>query len=242
LARSARLTLGLAAAALIALAPAVTRAGLWKPKEASPSTKSKAPGKAKPPAAAKTKSATLKAKPGRAQEGSADRSERGRGGPKRAKRATSPDPKVVVAPGAKVAVMAFSGDDAEAVRRQVLRVLRSKGMKVNAGLRPVDSAEQYREMATALGLVAYVHGEVSGDGDEESATIHVRGGHSGLRIASSTFSGARRELPGNVGRELWTQMGGAFARACNDASKPRKSERGPMRINAGTPIADTPVD
>lgn len=137
--------------------------------------------------------------------------------------------------------MAFSGDDAGAVRRQVLRVLRAKGLRVNAGLRPVDSAEQYREMATTLGLVAYVHGEVNGDGDDESATIHVRGGRTGLRIASATFSGGRRELPGNVGKELWPQMGGAFARACNDAGKPRKNERGPMRINAGTPIEDTPV-
>ncbi len=207
-------------AALLVFAPARGSAtGLWKPKQPSKPVKTKAkPPPEKPKPLAKT--------------------------PKRAKRATSPDqkPGAVIAPGAKVAVMGFAGDGAESVRRQVLRVLRAKGLKVNAGLRPVDSAEQYREMASALNLVAYVHGEVSGDGDDESATIHVRGGRTGLRIASATFSGGRRELPGNVGRELWPQMGSAFARACTDAAKPRKNERGPMRINAGTRIEDTPLD
>jgi hypothetical protein len=235
--RGARIAIRLAAAAaLIVLAPLPARAGLWKPKEPSPTpaAKSKPAGKAKSSPAAKIKAAAVKTRPSAAGKG--------KGKPPPARTWASAREGAVVTPGAKVAVMAFSGGDAEAVRRQVLRVLRAKGLKVNAGLRPVDSAEQYREMAGALGLVAYVHGEVSGDGDDESATIHVRGGHSGLRIASATFSGARRELPGNVGKELWAQIGGAFARACNDASKPRKSERGPMRINAGTPIEDTPVD
>jgi hypothetical protein len=202
-------------AALLVFAPARGSAtGLWKPKQPSKPVKTKAkPPPEKPKPLAKA--------------------------PKGAKRATSPDQ---TTPGAKVAVMAFSGDGAESVRRQVLRVLRAKGLKVNAGLRPVDSAEQYREMASALNLVAYVHGEVSGDGDDESATIHVRGGRTGLRIASATFSGGRRELPRNVGKELWPQMGNAFARACADAAKPRKNERGPMRINAGTRIEDTPLD
>ena len=38
--------------------------------------------------------------------------------------------------------------------------LRAKGLKVITNLRPVDSAEQYREMALTLNLVAYVDGGI----------------------------------------------------------------------------------
>jgi hypothetical protein len=227
------------AAALFALVPAIAEAGLWKPKEPSTSAKAKPAAKSKASLPAAKKTAVAKPKPTERAKGKGRSA--GKGGPSPSARTwASAREGAVVSPGAKVAVMAFSGDGAEAVRRQVLRVLRAKGLRVNAGLRPVDSAEQYREMASALGLRAYVHGEVNGDGDDGSATIHIRGGHNGQRIASATFTGGHRELSGNVGKELWPQMGGAFARACSDGNKPGKFT--PMRVNAGTPIADTPAE
>jgi hypothetical protein len=160
-------------------------------------------------------------------------------------------PKCVAAPkeepisvaGAKVAMFAFSGDDAEPIRRQIQRLFKSKGIKINTALRPVDSAEQYREMAVTLNLIAYVDGEVEIDGAEESATIFIRSGTTGLRIASATLSGDRHELAANVGKELWTEIGPALGRAFADAAKPRKLEHEPMRINAGTPLTDSdPTD
>jgi hypothetical protein len=156
-------------------------------------------------------------------------------------------PKCVAAPkeepisvaGAKVAMFAFSGDDAEPVRRQLQHVFRAKGIKINTALRPVDSAEQYREMAVTLNLTAYIDGEVELDGAEESVTIFVRSGTTGLRIASATFSGDRHLLATNVGKELWEQIGPALGRTFADAAKPRKLEHEPMRINAGTPLTDS---
>jgi hypothetical protein len=142
--------------------------------------------------------------------------------------------------GAKVAMFAFSGDDVEPVQRQVQRLFRVKGIKVNRGLRPVDSAEQYREMAVTLNLIAYVDGEVSIDGAEASATIFIRSGTTGLRIASATFSGDRRLLASSVGKELWAEVGPALGRAFADTAKPRRVDREPMRINAGTPLTDGP--
>jgi hypothetical protein len=139
-------------------------------------------------------------------------------------------------------VFAFSGDDAEPVRRQVLHLLKAKGLKANISLRPFDSPEQYRETAVALGLVAYVDGEVTVDGAEASTTIFIRNGASGLRTASATFAGDRRQLPADVGKGLWDQVSAALGRACADAAKPRKPDREPMRINAGTPLADRPAD
>jgi hypothetical protein len=163
-----------------------------------------------------------------------------------AKTKAKPLPRCVAAPkeepisvaGAKVAMFAFTGDEAEPIRRQVQHLLRAKGIKINANLRSVDSAEQYREMATTLNLIAYVDGEVDIDGAEGSATIFVRSGATGLRIASATFSGERHVLATNLGKDLWTEIGPALGRAFADAAKPRHLEREPMRINAGTPITD----
>ena len=163
-----------------------------------------------------------------------------------AKTKAKPLPKCAAAPkeepisvaGAKVAMFAFTGDDAEPIRRQVQHLLRAKGVKINANLRSVDSAEQYREMATTLNLIAYIDGEVDIDGAEGSATIFVRSGSTGLRIASATFSGDRHLLVASVGKDLWTEIGPALGRAFADAAKPRHLEREPMRINAGTPLTD----
>lgn len=147
------------------------------------------------------------------------------------------EPPVVVA-GSKVAVFAFTGDDTEPVRRQVMRLLKSKGMKILPNLRSVDSAEQYREMSATLNLVAYVDGEVTIDGNDGSATIYVRNGATGMRTASATFAAERRQLPASMGKELWERLAPALGQACTDAAKPRKQGREPMRINAGTPLTD----
>jgi hypothetical protein len=147
-----------------------------------------------------------------------------------------------VTPGAKVATFAFTNDSGEAMRKQVHHVLKSKGMKIDASLRPLfDKGEEYRETATALGLVAYVDGEVEIDGANGSATIFLRDGATGLRTWSMTFSAPRRSLAAVVARELWDQMSPSLARACAAmAAKPANAERAPLRIDAGTPLADNP--
>jgi hypothetical protein len=115
-------------------------------------------------------------------------------------------------------------------------VLRSNGFSVMTSLRPVDSAEQFRDLAATLHLAAYVDGEVQDEGGACSATIWVRSGTTGMRVASTTFSGERRKLSADVGKTLWTRVGPALTRARTDASKPRKLDHAPMRIDAGTPL------
>jgi len=150
------------------------------------------------------------------------------------------EPPVVVVPvaGAKVAVLAFSGDDPEPVRRQIMHVLRAKGMKTMTGLRPVDSPEQFREMSATLNLVAYIDGEVAVDGTTASATVFVRNGSSGMRTASATFAGDRRSVGAAIAKELWERIGPAMSDAVGDAAKPHKGVREPMRLNAGSPLTN----
>jgi hypothetical protein len=150
------------------------------------------------------------------------------------------EPPVAVVPvnGAKVAVLEFTGDDAEPVRRQIMHVLRTKGMKTMTGLRPVDSPEQFREMSVTLNLVAYIDGEVAIDGTAASATIFVRNGSSGMRTASATFAGERRALGTAIAKELWDRIGPAMGDAVADAAKPHKGIREPLRVNAGSPLTN----
>jgi len=128
------------------------------------------------------------------------------------------------------------------LQQQVVNALRAKGLKVVTNLRPVDSAEQYREMATTLNLVGYVDGEYVGEGDQASATVYVRSGFTGLRAASTTFAGERRTLATDVGKGLWDRISPDLSKLCADASKPRKIERAPLRIEAGTPLENRPAD
>src|SRR5207244_8304805 len=105
-------------------------------------------------------------------------------------------------PRGKVAVFAFSGDGATPIFKEILHILQSKGLKVQTSIRPMDTAEQYRELAQTLDLIAFVDGETEVDGAQASATIHVRNGASGLRVASATFTGEETKLGAGVRRGL----------------------------------------
>ena len=112
----------------------------------------------------------------------------------------------------KVAVFGFTGDGAGRVQQAVISALRTHGLQVNTTLRPVDSTEQYREMGTMLQLAAYIEGAVGGDGSR--ATVHVRSGVTGRRIASIRFSGDRSGLAADVSSKLWPKTGSKLARLC----------------------------
>jgi len=142
----------------------------------------------------------------------------------------------------KVAVFGFKGEGAARVQQVVVSTLRTRGLQVTTGLRPVDSAEQYREMAATLRLAAYIDGTVDADGSRGQATVNVRSGTTGRRIASLRFSGERNALPSDVGNGLWPRTGPQLARLCAEAAKPRKGGRKAMRINAGTPLENTAQD
>jgi hypothetical protein len=149
-------------------------------------------------------------------------------------------------PGARaksrIAVFAFRNDDVyEPVRAAVVKLLRRRGLNVTANLRPVDSAEQYREMSYTLNLAAYVEGDLSGEGKAQRARIRLRSGVSGQPIATATFSGPTPKIVADLNRTLWTRIGPTVSRACTSAAKPRRRERDPLRIDAGTAIDDSRV-
>jgi hypothetical protein len=143
---------------------------------------------------------------------------------------------------AKAAVFLFEGDETEPLRMQVVRLLNSNGMSVDTTLRSPDTAEQFRDMGAALNLAVYVHGRVRDSANGRAvATIVFRSGVTGRQIATARFEGERRRLVPDVEEGLWNRVKGPLTRACVDATKPnRRRHNAPMRIEAGTPIEDSP--
>jgi hypothetical protein len=162
------------------------------------------------------------------------------GGPSAAatrSKAKADEGQAVVASG-KVAVLPFEGDDSEPLRKHVIKLFRDRGLNVDATLRPVDTAEQYRDMGAALDLAVFVHGRIKDTTQDHAiATIVIRSGVSGRKVATAAFNGFRRGLPFDVEEKLWERVGTAFSRACVEAAKPGvRHHNAPMVIEAGTPL------
>ena len=142
----------------------------------------------------------------------------------------------------RAAVFVFDGDEAEPLRWEVIRLLQANGMRVQTDLRPTDTAVQFRDMAAALNLAIYVHGRIKDTPRGRAvATVTVRSGVTGRKIASASFDGTRRELVSLVEQGLWDRVKSPLGRACVEARKPGRRHSAPMRIEAGTPVEDTPA-
>jgi hypothetical protein len=150
----------------------------------------------------------------------------------------APRSKIVSNPEGKVAVFPVRYDDENAFTAQIHRLLRARGLDIATDVHRVDTAEQFRELSTALGFAAYVDGEYNDGPTRSRLTIVVRNGYTGKKVAVTTFKETKLHLRAEVEDNLWTKIGPAIARACADASKPRKRDRDPMMIEAGTPLAD----
>lgn len=138
---------------------------------------------------------------------------------------------------AKIAVFAFDGDDFTNVRQHVLTVLANQGLQVDTALKPVQTAEEFRDMGATLNLAAYVHGRIKDlPADKAEATIVVRSGVTGRTLTTATFVGYRRGIRFDVEEKLWERIGKSVKQACKDATKPRRPVNAPLRIEAGTPL------
>jgi len=142
----------------------------------------------------------------------------------------------------KVAVFTFKGDDVfEPFRGAVVRTLRKQRLSVTAALRPADNPAQYREMSCSSNLAVFIEGEVSGEGARQTVLIRLRSGVTGLHFTSAKFSGSREAIVESIGTALWGRVGSAILRTCSSAAKPRRRESTPTYIEAGSPLADTPI-
>jgi len=140
-----------------------------------------------------------------------------------------------------IAVFPFGGNDGDSIQGPVSEILSDKGLTLMTDLRPVDMAEQFRDLAATLHLAAFVDGKVNTLGNKSKATISIRSGYSGRRVASFVVATTPDELPGEISEKLWTRLGPTLRRACADARRPRRRAHAPMQINAGTPLDNHPA-
>lgn len=137
----------------------------------------------------------------------------------------------------KIAVFTFDGDDFTKVRKHVLTVLTNQGLQVDTTIKPVQTAEEFRDMGAMLNLAAYVHGRIKElPADKAEATITVRSGVTGRTLTTATFVGYRGGIRFDVEEKLWARIGKSLKQVCKEATKPRRPVNAPMRIEAGTPL------
>ncbi len=150
----------------------------------------------------------------------------------------APRSKVVSNPEGKVVLLPIRDDDDHGYTSQVERLLRAHGVDVATDVRGVDTPEQFRELATHLGIAAFVDGTLKEkEGDAISkVTVQVRSGYTGRRLTLVTFRETKLHLRAEMEDKLWPKVAPAIARACADAAKPRKRDRDPMMIQAGIPL------
>ncbi|HEY8926310.1 MAG TPA: hypothetical protein VIU64_18140 [Polyangia bacterium] len=142
--------------------------------------------------------------------------------------------------GGRVVIFPFPGDDGT-LSTQVSQLLAARGLEVLTDVKPVDTAGQYRDLATTLHLAAYVEGNLSGTEDKARAVVRVRSGYSGRKVREVTFKDSLENLPREISDGLWPKLGPSLAHACAEASRPRRKVRGALVINAGTPIETVPA-
>ena len=136
----------------------------------------------------------------------------------------------------KIVVFHFRNDDDGALSRQVGQLLQARGLELVPDVQPVDTAEQFRDVATHLDLVGYVDGDLKPMRDGKAKlTLRVRNGYTGRHVTQAVFTEPVDELPRALSGKLWSKLAPAIAQACSDASKPRHRTR-TMQINAGTPL------
>jgi hypothetical protein len=141
-------------------------------------------------------------------------------------------------PEGKVVLLPLRDDDDRSFTSQVERLMRARGVDVVTDVRGVDTPEQFRELATHLGIAAFVEGTLKErEGDAISkVTVQVRSGYTGRKLTAITFRETKLHLRAQMEDKLWPKIGPAIARACVDANKPRKRDRAPMMIEAGIPL------
>jgi len=142
--------------------------------------------------------------------------------------------------GGRIVIFPFPGDDGT-LSTQVSQLLAARGLEVLTDVKPVDTAGQYRDLATTLHLAAYVEGNLSGTEEKARAVVRVRSGYSGRKVREVTFKDSLENLPREISDGLWPKLGPSLAHACVEAARPRRKVRGALVINAGTPIETIPT-
>jgi hypothetical protein len=135
-------------------------------------------------------------------------------------------------------VQPFGGPDTEPLRKQVARIVGKHGFRILTTLAQVSGTSQYPGLAKDKRLSAFVVGDAVEKGDRLSLSFLIWQGIDGSVLGRWEVAGPKSKIARRLAKEFWKRLGPAIEKAIappSDALPPAP----PMRINAGTPIADS---
>jgi len=138
----------------------------------------------------------------------------------------------------RVAVQPFGGPETEPLRKQVASIVGKHGFRVLTTLAPVSGTSQYPGLAKDKHLSAFVVGDVVEKGKRINLSFLIWQGIDGNVIGRWEVVGPKQKLARRLAKEFWKRLGPAIEKALAPSSDVLPPAP-PMRINAGTPIADS---
>jgi hypothetical protein len=143
---------------------------------------------------------------------------------------------VLAAP--RVAVQPLGGPETEPLRKQVASIVGKHGFRVLTSLARVSGTSQYPGLAKDKHLSAFVAGDAVEKGKRLSLSFLIWQGIDGSVLGRWEVAGPKNKIARRLTKEFWKRLGPAIEKAMappSDVLPPAP----PMRINAGTPIADS---
>ena len=138
----------------------------------------------------------------------------------------------------RVAVQPFGGPETEPLRKQVASIVGKHGFRILASLSAVSGTSQYPGLARDKKLSAFVVADVVEKGKRVSLSFLIWQGMDGSVVGRWEVAGPKKKIVKRIVKEFWKRLGPAIEKAIappSDVLPPAP----PMRINAGTPIADS---
>ena len=139
--------------------------------------------------------------------------------------------------GSRVAIQPFSGEDTDALRKHVARIVAKHGHSPVLSLPAVEGTSQYPGIAKAKRISAFVVADVTTRGRSILITFLIWQGRDGSVIGRWDLSARKKQLGKRLTKDFWKYLGAPIASAkghSNDFLPPAPT----MRINAGTPVSD----
>ena len=138
----------------------------------------------------------------------------------------------------RVSVQPFGGSETEPLRKQVASIVGKHGFRVLTSLSTVSGTSQYPGLAKDKNLSAFVVADVVERGNRVSLSFLIWQGIDGSVIGRWEVAGPKKKIARRLAKEFWKRLGPAIAKAIAPPSGILPPAP-PMRINAGTPIADS---
>jgi len=138
----------------------------------------------------------------------------------------------------RVAVQPFSGNETELLRRQVAQIVGHHGFRVLTTLAPVSGTSQYPGLAKEKNLSAFIVADVVDKGKRVSVSFLVWQGIDGSVLGRWEVAGPKKKIARRLAKEFWKRLGPSIEKAMAPPSD-YLTPAPPMRIDAGSPIADT---